>query len=486
MSRRTGAVANPPSSRALPPARERNRNGIRPFSAGRPPEPNEALFDKIVVRFGGSVHARDEQSLREFAAHIGSSRTADDGNTARLFGSGSWRGGKWTARVVRGTTISSGELQLHRRPDRAEAGIDVHLFLNPMRTLEHLLKRHHRDDLAGLTSGEFFRESAEARQTAATLDGNDNMLSDFVAFAGTTQTALVQRVASYLALFEAALKGRILQELCPREQGYDWADDCGDLVASNGETDVRLRWSDISVSECEVCWERFLPTAREVVHRLGEGVLLAARNTEVQTFGEVAGGIVSREQGAVSVTLPIVRGRENIELQIYAKAADRLRLEVRYRSEIPQDIRERLPAGPRTLVRWMNALREDAATRLHWASISRMLEPSEDAALNTLLDFTEAVAAATRSVPAKRRTLMRDLLTFGAVTATGPAGTAPSGILKRLARRGVVEHIRFLARDPEIGRRYVLTARFSDLPRLLGPLEEEPTHPHSEGTPPSL
>jgi hypothetical protein len=457
-----------------PPARERNRQGIRFFSADRRPEPREALFDKIVVRVRGSVRARNHEAIRNFAANVSSSPTAYSDEAPRLFGVGSWKSRRWSAPVVSGSTISDGELQLHLHRDRQppEAGLNLELWLNPIRTLEHLLARHDQADFASLSPAEFFRRDPEPTARNRTLDGRDNMISDFLSFGGSAQLTLERRIETYLETFERALKGRLLQELCPVEQGYDWRDDCGDLVADNDEVTVRLDWSGLNVSQCEVCWERVKPDALEAVHQLGEGILRSARTGEVQLHPELEGAAVARELGAATVKLPLVP-KGNVLLVLYAKARDRLRLEVRYLPELTQDVRDRLPPGPRSLVRWLNAFSEDAARRLRWDALTRMLTFPQPSDREALLDLVEAVQHATQRIQGKRRRLLSDLLTFGAVTATGAEGHAPIRVLDRLASMGVVEHVRLVARDAEMGRRFALAPRFRSLVELFAPESQE-------------
>lgn len=447
----------------LPPARERNRYGLRPFLAPHPPEAAEAMLDKVVLRVTGQVRAESEKALDDFAALIGSCQATATDAAPRLFGVGSWNGRKWTARRVEGTTIGGGELNFHRHErQRNEAGINLELWINPIRTLGHLLDRYPFEDIAGLSPLDFFRPTLNATATRRALDHRDNMIADFLSFSGTTQKGMVQRVANYLTAFEQALMGRVILELCPPEQGFTHSDDYGEVVATNGRVDLRLSWNTLNVSQCEVCWERHDPDALAKVHVVADRVLTSARTVEVQTYPDAKAATIERVLGAISVKVPLVQSG-GIVLVVYAKAVDRLRIEVRYLSDIPQQVRERLSGSPRRLTDWFDALRHDAAPRIPWGRLKELLSVRDEPTLDAMLDLLEAVADVTDKCKNKRRGLLQQMLTHGAVTASNRDGATPSSVLERLTRRGVVEHVRLVGKDAEIGRRYRLTSRYAGL-----------------------
>lgn len=442
----------------LPPARERNRYGLRALKSDRRPDAAEALFDKVAMRVQGSLRADCNEAIRNFATHVGSGGTAWSEDVPRLFGSGGWNGRRWEARAVGGNTLT-GTVELYQ--DGASAAINIKLALNPIRTLEHLLQRYTPAEILQTSPSEFFREVSEPAAISRTLDRRDNMVSDFLRFAGSTQAGMVQQVATYLHDFEEALKVRLLHELAPAAHGFEWSENDGQLIARSDTVELRLDWRKLAVTHCEVCWERHYADALGVMGRLADAALATARGAQIQTHPDLAGASIGRDLAALTVTIPLVP-KGDVVLVMYAKAADRLRFEVRYRRSISRHIRERLPPK-RRLIDWLGVFSEDAAARLPWDALARMLEPPEASNVDVLLDLIDAVTSATERVPDLRRGLVLALMQHGAITQTDVDGYAPARIVERLVRAGVLEHVRLMARDQELGRRYRLTRRYSGL-----------------------
>ena len=438
---------------APPPARERNRHGIRAFSEN-PPSSAEALFDRVELRVSGSISVLHESALDRFAGRIGS------GDLPRLFGRAQRYRGSWVARIVSGSTISAGEISISRAmPDPK---FTLRLAVNPVRTLGHLLDRYRFDEIERVPLGEFFAPTEAPSALTRTLDGQDNMVSDFLAFAGSVHANYVQRVATYLRLFEANLRMRLLLELCPEEDGYEYRQDQGVYAAWNDHAVLRLDWGGLTVSQAEACWERHDPHALSKVHDIADGVLNAARSALVRTHPTTVGPSVERDLGALSVKVPLTPNG-HIMLVVYAKALDRLRVEVRYQKNLPDLVRGQLPNGPRKLTDWFDAIAAEAAPRVPWEELHRLLSQPENASVEALADLLDLIAAVTTSNKAKRRSILRQLLLHGAVTATNRDGDAPASMLERLAERGVLEHTRLLSHDAPHGRRYRLAERYRGL-----------------------
>lgn len=115
---------------------------------------------------------------------------------------------------------------------------------------------------------------------------------------------------------------------------------------------------------------------------------------------------------------------------------------------------------------WLDVTRGHAAERVPWENLHRLLTVPPQRDLDALADLLAALADATDGAKSKRQGLLRQLLRHGAVTATPRDGPAPYQVMKKLADRGVVEHIRLVGRDAERGRRYLLSARYRDLVRF--------------------
>lgn len=206
------AGATPP---VQPPARARHRSGLRPFAPDPPLEAREALFDRVRIKVQGSVIAASDDALRQFALQIG-----DTGRRGRsqLFGEGKWSGNRFTTPVVRGTTLASGSLTVLASGPGAR--IDIDLSVNPMRTLSHLLDRVRPDEFTSLTPTAFFAAQPEPTASERSLDGNDNMVSDFRRLGGTVDEARLRANAAFLSAYEGQLRALLIETLCPRSGGY--------------------------------------------------------------------------------------------------------------------------------------------------------------------------------------------------------------------------------------------------------------------------
>lgn len=379
--------------------------------------------------------------------------------TPALFGAVHCRGRRWEAESVSGSTISDAKLTYWNRD--TEGVLDLTLVVNPIRTLAHLLDWYEFDEFGDLSPAEFFTARPSPSAASQTLDGKDNMLPDFLAFGSSVHSTQLQRVATYLSMFEEALKGYVRDQLCPPGQGYETGEQDGAVWAWNDDFLLRLDWGDLTLSQCEVCWERHDERALEAVHRLADGILLAARSASVTTHPLGPRTEVNRDLGALSVRAPLVPSK--INLVVYAKAASRLRFEVRYTKDLPDNVRRLLPPAPRRLTDWFDVVRENAAGRVRWDELYEMLTPAPQPTLDALAELLAAVADATDKAKAKREGLLRELLLHGALTATNRDGAAPVQVVERLRKRGIVEHVRLTNKDAKIGRRYRLTSRFLGL-----------------------
>lgn len=441
---------------ALPPARERNRCGIRAFTEN-PPSSAEALFDRVELRVRGTIEVMQEHAIDRFAARIGLGEELPP-----IFGPAQRYRGSWISKAASGSLFSGSEIAISRQPPSAE--FVVRLSVNPLRTLAHLLDRFTFDEFESIPLAEFFAPTDDPTSALQTLDGRDNMVSDFRAFAGSVHEKFVQRVATFHRVFERNLRTRLILEMCPPEQGYEYGrrDAQSPYSAWNEDAEMRLDWGGLTVSQAEACWERHDPDALAKVHALADGVLSAARSPVVRTHPRTVGPSVERDLGALSVRIPLTP-TGHIVLVIYAKAADRLRIEVRYLKNLPDVVRELLPQAPRSLTDWFDAIRSDAAPRVRWSELHGLLRPPEDATIQLLSELLQHVADVTDKAKAKRRTILQALLLHGGLTATNRDGEAPFQILERLADRGVIEHLRFTRRDAKTGRRYRLTDRYRSL-----------------------
>ena len=433
----------------LPPARERNRHGIRSFNAQKPVDKNFALFDRVALKVQGRITPYSPTAIADFASGVGRSTTSP------LFERVRRERGRWASKIRSGSTISAGKLAVW--DNGVHGSFEIELVVNPIRTLGHLLDRYSYGEIADLSVIDFFdrREAPTARDL--TLDGNDNMIADFLAFSGSMHSTQVQRVAEFLRLFEDRLQARIIEDLCPNDLGYAISIDSGSAVAVTDDARVELDWSHLKISQCEVCWEWHDSNALARVHALADAAITSARSTEVNFYGRPT---VVRDLGALAVRLPL---SSNVSIVVYAKAQDRLRLEVRYPTALNKFVGDRLPSSRRTLLDWFDAIREHAAERVPWEGLHDLLAVPPEPNIDALADLLTALADATDRAKSKREGLLRELLRHGAVTGTSRDGPAPYQVLQKLADHGVLEHVRLVGRDRQQGRRYRLSRRYQGL-----------------------
>src|SRR6185437_12475599 len=185
------------------------------------------------------------------------------------------------------------------------ARIVVNLTLNPTRTLSHLLERFGREDFTDLRPAEFFRLAPRVAAHALSLDGRDNMLSDFQEVGGTAFLGRVRHLNEFLREYEEALQRLLIAHLCPVEQAYEYASDGGDLVARNPLYEVRLQWGGLSLRQCEVLWERRTDHALAFVNQLAKQCFAGARDVRAHVYDRADRPTLERNGGSVSLLLPL-------------------------------------------------------------------------------------------------------------------------------------------------------------------------------------
>jgi len=448
-------------NRPLPPARERNRGGVRWLDWSVPPAPEEGLIDRTKVRIRGTVFASNEAELRAYAHSLTDSVLVGP----RFFGSVSRSAnGSFILSILNGWSVA-GRVEL--RPRAAGVGsFLLRLDLNPTRTLAHLLERYPAGEWPLFWGLDFFRVEDEAPATA-TLDRRDNFIQDFSQVGGTAYASRARSLSRYLEIYERAL-ARLVQDLfCPPAADQRVTYENSRIVAEGDGRRVEIEWGSLSLLQCECYWERASPSALAFVRHVADRLLGAARAVSVNAY-ELDGRLrLEREEGALSVA--IGQGRGSTTLAIYAKAHDRVRFEVRYYDgDIPQSVRNAGGTGLYRLSNMLAAVRADAAHRIRWDGLREALEVWErEPRPLDLIELAESVRAATHALPEAFRPTLEALLLTGGVSASDGAGGCPHAVVAQLAAAGVVERIRLVPYEVEAGRRYALTRRFRHLARAL-------------------
>lgn len=419
------------------PSRYRSRTGLRPFSLDTPFEhafvPGEARHDRIKVKVrtrttltpGADVEAiihsmapRDEPSL--FTANV---RGADDT--------------RFDLRVPRRPPrfLIAGD---GRGVFRAQYGIidtDLRLDINPTRYWAHQadMQVHPTDALSALdalTSNQGISQQLRA----LTLDDADNLLLGLDRLGGQTFSRRSEQWMTIVGDLLDTLQTYLRDTFAPTYLG------------ANSFT------IDISPLQAECYWEFHSDRAIDDVAEIGRAVIKADGDATLNYPLSLGG---HRNLHWVKLRLT-----NDIDLKIYAKTADRIRVEVTFLKRISQFAsRSGVPAPHTRDPLWtLGALRNYATNALQpvWQAIQSLPRTSDSAA-----DLVEFVSLLNSAVPEQnRRTLLLLLAHHHSVNATTSDGVASEAVCRRLASLGVLYRI---GGRRNVGTRYVLADRYMAL-----------------------
>lgn len=419
------------------PSRYRSRTGLRPFSLDTPFDhafvPGEARHDRIKVK----VRTRTTLTAgADVEAVIHSMAPRDEPS---LF----------TA-TVRGSDDTRFDLRVPARPPRfliagegkgvfrAQYGIidtDIRLYLNPTRYWAHRPgTRVQPDDASSALDALTSNQGISQQLRALTLDDADNVLVGLDRLGGQTFTRRSEQWMTIVGELLHTIQTYLRDTFAPTHLG------------ANSFT------LDISPLQAECYWEFQSDRAIDDVAEIGRAVIKADGDATLNYPLSLGG---HRNLHWVKLRLT-----NDTDLKIYAKTADRIRVEVTFLNRISQFAgRSGVPAPHTRDALWsIGALRTCAANALQpvWQAIQSLPRPPDSAA-----DLMEFLSLLNSAVPEQnRRTLLLLLAHHHSVNTTSSDGVASEAVCRRLASLGVLYRIRGRR---NLGTRYVLADRYMSL-----------------------
>ena len=416
---------------------QRGRFGVLALHPRNRPTPQEMAFDKLELWVPGSLHSALPDhpeptavldSYRETMCHrAGQLRRAwtPPGKSKSGFITQSERCG----------TISGVKVRVRWAEEPHD--LAVTLTVNPTRTLAHALSRIPTDcaaleELDRLPVDQFFAHDLETAAQAATrtLDGADNALHDL--------DIIIARLgrdfhASFMVVFERKIREWVIEAVAPAYYGFTHEDSDTAVTAINDEHRVALDWSKACLRYAEVYCERRHGNAVGLMDRLASTVLAAHREMEWRTYeiGEIGG------RDACSATIGI-KPTSRTEQVYYAKEADRVRIETRYKGRVRDNLRG-APISPTSpLHDMLQRLQTDASSRLKWDAFCAMAEEPPTPLIADVARLAGVIARCASDARVDPEPLFAALFGAGGIDEGPPDSNFPARLIRRLADAGVI------------------------------------------------
>lgn len=358
-----------------------------------------------------------------------------------------FRGGssRHSQNVREGVLLFGGRLSVNGRPD-GFTSLVLKLDLNLTRFLayryEQLGRPEALDGLVGHRLEALLRNPSHQDRTARhrrALDGNDNVIPDRVLRSGHSpdQVAWVQAYIDAVCRFlgdqvtAAIERARTLQSI-PQP--------APNALVGNQPLQVHVHPDNWSISHLEIYWEFWSDGAVAQAAEASAQVHSTANSSSMTTWRSISDRVY---QASIGVSADV--GARGVTGKLYAKLANRLRLEVEYRGnpKVPERISvETIQSfGPRAISSLVGLLADRAAMRAErllqsaWSS-----EEGTHVGARRITSFMEALAkeAGTSALFA---VILSQLLANGSARATrGHAELRDA--LRRLAARGYLQGVR--------------------------------------------
>ncbi|GAO39226.1 hypothetical protein SCH01S_28_00850 [Sphingomonas changbaiensis NBRC 104936] len=225
-----------------------------------------------------------------------------------------------------------------------------------------------------------------------------------------------------------------------------------------GSSEVRLHWSSVSLTRCEVYFERYHNNALEAVRRASMSILDNDVQSTVTQYGRSS---VDRSGGALSIRLSLSKSRT---LVIYAKERRRLRFEVQ-RTGKAGVARSRAPETFENLFRLLRADKRHSHEQVPWGTIGLQFdEPDAPTLADLVAIFRKVFRAAASDADAASETIATLLIDGGIMVDETNNGS----IIGALEREGLVARVRLRSRAPKRSApRFALTEPYASLQRRL-------------------
>ena len=458
---------------------------VFPLIWDMPPTADEGMIDKAKVVIYGSVVFPDERQLRAWLDELTENPLIDDPN---FLGHGNYLGPHaWKARIPDGRWTIGGDLTANI--SGCGARLTLTLNLNPSRTLIHLLFQYSRGEFPQLSGHQFFAAYPGAENINPSLDQRGNMVPG--RHLPRSNWGKARLYTRFLWEYENALQRLIHEAIipCPIGQRYltfersDIAfidDGTGDSQTTARRGNFHIQWGRTALTECEVYWEYRVSRALLLMRRIADQALAAARDVRLRRYDTERELTVDRDAGSLIVTIPLDarrRDKRKTGLVIYAKDDSRIRIEVRYYTNLPDGISDE--AGDcidRLSSLFMAARRDAVERRLPWAKLSHIMEEAPPISAAELIPFVDVIREETANCPDAFRSALEALLLTGGVSEIAEGGWASPALIRRLVRRGVLEHVQLinLQRPP---KRYRLTSKYQGLLALFRPRDDADLSP---------
>lgn len=317
----------------------------------------------------------------------------------------------------------------------------IDVSLNPTRWVNYLSPGTDLEQLRVADASDLLRLPHE-RRTHGSLDGNDNLLG------GADRLSKLRAFPALAGVYLDAIQRLFTERLVPDQ-----------FSTIAGVTISRPRL--VSAGHAEIYQEFYAPHAISAVETLRDMCIALAADVEWRTYvGRQVDGALARN--CPSITLHITK---DIDIAIYAKTMQRVRFEVRYRSDVSEHANHRNQRGqPSTLATLLQGLRPDAMAKLNRLLRGLKMYANTSNERASIFDVVDAAYRATGMDARRARDLMDALGNLGGVTETGPTGIAPPSVVRALVQAGVLtrQALRHGNAD-RAGRRFALTPRFAPL-----------------------
>ena len=438
--------------------RQRGRDGLPGLEAFNPPKFEDVMIDRIKVgvsgAFGNPASSEDAGRLFDRYKYLLLDRAADPASNWKAPSGRSRSATRAELKPDPNTTISKGVINI--RWARDAVTIRLNLTLNPTRTLSHRLAEIGDSPdpiglLASLTPNEFFATSNSLQQLQ-TLDGNDNMIANW----SVARSKLGSDFPTlFLEVFEAQLQRWVADAVAPESVGFSSRVTSDSIVAVEGMDRLQLFWDHMTILSAEAYFERRHASAVDLLDRLTRDIPAGHTASEWRRYGQ--NEIGERRQGTEVIGIDVTN---TVQQKYYAKTSNRIRIETTYTRAIRNAVRLNLNGTVRDgFFELSSALRRDTVTRCKWDAFCNLCAVPRRATLQEAAQLFTTVSVTAHDMDVDPTPVLAALLSTGGVDATLPNGLAPSKLLEKLERLGVLKRKNLRRRNqPKAPVRYRLNS----------------------------
>lgn len=346
------------------------------------------------------------------------------------------------------------EAEADQRPDSARSmHIGLTVQFNPTRILAHAIKRGIDIDTADWRTLLVSDELTHDALCDLSYNGNDNVLPAQAFVQPGAPFHRISQVVRCLSVVEEFVHYLLVSDR-PR-------------IEQRGHSEIELRRQDswhIRSAEVYQEFRQIAPSASDAVRRMLPALRQIASGLTEQLWTRRERTWQSDESHS-PVASYTLRLTELVNLGIYAKTHDRIRLEVRYLNRVPSggalSLDGRLMALAREASQRINEARRAIVTRL-----SQLDQPQAlGEAIGTLSELSSRLGRFFADAPQRHQRLLEALLTWGAVEA-GPTGIIRGVEARQLVRLGILQSGR-VANKSRLSNRYALSPRYALLVALF-------------------